>query len=254
MQFTDPSLPREVFGWKSPRLGLDMPIVRYGSWGHALILFPTAQSDFLDNERFWLIKAIEHHIFAGKLNVFCINTINSMSWMAKGVGVRESARRQALYSAYVEEEVVPHIRLVLGDPEARIGVAGASFGAFHAANEFFRRPDLFDTLIGMSGFYDLVPGYTEGYVNDDIYFNNPTSFVRNIQDGRQLDLIRHHSQIHLVTGQGAYERPDASKRFSGLLWQKGIWNNLDLWGHDVNHDWPWWHKMLNHYVGHRLGW
>ena len=29
-----------------------MPIVRYGEWGRALLLFPTAQADFLDNERF----------------------------------------------------------------------------------------------------------------------------------------------------------------------------------------------------------
>jgi hypothetical protein len=56
---------------------------------------------------------------------------------------------------YVEDEVVPHIRRCLKNPSARIGVTGASFGAFHAANAFFRRPDLFDTLIGMSGFYDL---------------------------------------------------------------------------------------------------
>src|SRR3954449_2768722 len=99
-----------MFGWHSPRLGMHMPIVRYGNWGRPLLLFPTAQSDLLDCERFWLIKKIEHHIFAGKLNVFCINSINGMSWMSRGVGVRESARRQALFSGYVEEEVVPFIR------------------------------------------------------------------------------------------------------------------------------------------------
>ena len=36
-------------------------------------------------------------------------------------------------------------------------LSGASFGAFHACNVLFRRPDLFDTLIAMSGFYDLEP-------------------------------------------------------------------------------------------------
>ena len=39
-----------------------------------------------------------------------------------------------------------------------------------------------------------------------------------------------------------------------MLWNKGIWNNLDMWGHDVPHDWPTWRKMLEHYVGNRLGW
>ena len=64
---------------------------------------------------------------------------------------------------------------------ARIGATGASFGAFHAANAVFRRPDLFDTLIAMSGFYDLGPSYLFGFGNDDIYFNNPTSYLPGIE-------------------------------------------------------------------------
>ena len=59
MQFIDPHLPRSIFGWHSPRLGRDMPIVSYGHAGHPLLIFPTAQADFLENERFFLIKAIE---------------------------------------------------------------------------------------------------------------------------------------------------------------------------------------------------
>src|SRR5262245_49366962 len=147
MQFTSPQLYREIFGWHSQRLGIDMPIVRYGNWGHALLLFPTAQADFLENERFWLIKAIEPHILAGKVQVFSIDSINRFAWMNREVSVPEKARRQMLYSGYVEDEVVPHIRRCLQDQHARIAVSGASFGGFHAANAFFRRPDLFDTLI-----------------------------------------------------------------------------------------------------------
>ena len=107
----------------------------------------------------------------------------------------------------------------------------------------------------MSGFYDLVAdGYTKGFWNDDFYFNNPTSFVPNISDDRTLDLLKHHSQIHILTGQGSWEKPEKSKVFSRLLWNKGIWNNLDLWGHDMPHDWSAWRKMLPYYVGERLGW
>ena len=43
MQFIDPSLPRDIFGWTSPRLGMEMPIVRYGRGGHALLLFPLSR-------------------------------------------------------------------------------------------------------------------------------------------------------------------------------------------------------------------
>ena len=148
---------------------------------------------------------------------------------------------------------MPYVRHVVGDPGARLAASGASFGAFHAANQFFRRPDLFDTLVAMSGFYDLVPDYTRGYMTDDVYFNNPMSFLANLEGG-YLEALRHACQIHILTGQGAYEAPDASRRLSDLLWRRGIGHNLDVWGHDVNHDWPWWRRMLDLYIGQRLGW
>lgn len=253
MQFVDPSMHREMFGWDSPRLGMYMPIARYGNWGKPILLYPTAQADLLDCERFFLIKSIEPLIMAGKITVFSINSINEHAWMNDDVPVPEQARRANLFSKYVEEEVVPHIRRCVNDDGARICVTGASFGAFHAANMFFRRPDLFDTLVAMSGFYDLSPSFTKGYSDDNIYFNNPSWFVPKITDSRMLDLIKHHSQIHILSGQGAYEAPDASRRFSRILWEKGIWHNLDLWGHDMPHDWPTWRKMLDHYVDARLG-
>ena len=254
MQFIDPSLPRDIFGWTSPRLGMEMPIVRYGRGGHALLLFPTAQADFLENERFFLVKSIEPLIMAGRVQVFSIDSINKHAWMNKKVPVAEKVRRQQLYSGYVEEEVVPYIRRCMGNPSARIGTTGASFGAFHAANAFFRRPDLFDTVIGMSGFYDLRGElYLQGFTNEGAYFNNPMGFLENLSDRNIMDQYR-HSQIHLVTGQGSYEAPDCSRRLSALLWSKGIPNNLDVWGHDVNHDWPWWRRMLPFYLSQKVGW
>jgi esterase/lipase superfamily enzyme len=252
--YVDPHLPRHIFGWKSPRLGMEMPIVRYGERGHPLLVFPTAAADFLENERFFLIKSIERFIFEGRVQVFSIDSINRYSWMSDDVPVPEQARRQALYAAYVEKEVVPYIRNAMQNPHARIGVTGASFGAFHAANQFFRRPDLFDTLIAMSGFYDLNPGYTGGYSDENIYFNNPVSYLTNMHDGETLFLLRERCQTHIVSGRGAYEAPHKSVQLSEVLHSKGIPHNLDLWGHDVNHDWPWWRKMLPHYVGERLGW
>jgi esterase/lipase superfamily enzyme len=253
MEFVDPALPRRIFGWHSPHLDLHMPIVRYGNWGHPLLLYPTAQSDLFDCERFFLIKSIEPLLFAGRVTVFSIESINAHAWMDPSVSPEECGRRQRLYSGYVEEEVVPYIRREVQNDLARIGVAGASFGAFHAANQFFRRPELFDCLIGMSGFYDLEPTYTRGVMTDDIYFNNPMSFVANMGDSHQRHMLA-HSQIHLVTGRGAFEAPHASERFSKMLWDHGIWNNLDMWGEDMKHDWPTWRAMLPYYLSEKVGW
>jgi esterase/lipase superfamily enzyme len=252
MEFVDPSMPRRIDSWHSPALEMNMPIVSYGYSGHPLLLFPTAAADFLENERFFLIKAVEPFIMQGRLRVFSIESINRYAWMDQHLPVPEKARRQALYMRYIEDEVVPYIRSAVGNGGARISTSGASFGAFHAANTLFRRPDLFDATIAMSGFYDLAPDYFHGYSDSNGYFNNPAWYLPSLE-GSALDILRNHSSIVISTGQGAYEAPDASRRLSTLLHQKEIPHWLDVWGHDVDHDWPWWRKMLPYYV-EKLGW
>ncbi len=247
MRYLDPATPRKIEGWHSPSLSLKMPIVGYGDRGRPLLLFPTAAADFLENERFFLIQAIEPLIASGRVRVFSIESINRLAWMDRHLPVHEQARRQALYSRYVEEEVVPYIRAVCRDASMRVATTGASFGAFHAANVFFRRPDLFDTLIAMSGFYDLGPGYLEGYSDDNCYFNNPASFIPGLH-GHHLHLLQHECRAVVVTGQGAWEKPEASYKLAELCAAKGIPCHLDVWGHDVNHDWPWWRRMLPYWL------
>src|SRR6185295_19352129 len=138
---------------------------------------------------------------------FSIDSINKHAWMDKNLPVQEQARRQMLYARYVEEEVVPYIRYMMGNPQARIGTTGASFGGYHSANTLFRRPDLFDTVIAMSGFYDLAPDYFHGYTDDNCFFNNPAWYIPGL-GGKELDLLRHSCSINIFTGQGAYEAPD----------------------------------------------
>ncbi len=247
MEYLDPALPRRLDGWHSPTTSLDMPIVRYGWAGRPLLLFPTAAADYLENERFFLVKSIEPAIRAGQVQVFSIDSINRYAWMDSKVPVPEQARRQNLYARYIEDEVVPHIRHACGDPGARIVTTGASFGAFHAANSLLRRPDLFSGVIAMSGFYDLAPSYFKGYSDDACYFNNPCWYVRDL-DGEPLRLLRTACRIVVVSGRGAYEAPAESQKLADVLTAKGVPHVLDFWGLDVNHDWPWWRRMLPHHL------
>ncbi|MGQ0766585.1 MAG: esterase family protein [Gemmatimonadota bacterium] len=248
IQYVDPALPRQIFGWRSPRLGLEMPVVSYGHAGVPILLFPTAAADFLENERFFLVKAIEDKLLRGTVRLFSIDSINAHAWMDRDVPVREQARRQALYVSYIEEELVPYMRRVCGDNSVRPLTTGASFGAFHAANTFFRRPDLFGGTIAMSGFYDLSVSYLDGFADDNVFYNNPAWYIPGL-GGQQLELLRSRSHIVIVTGQGPYEVPEASRKLSELLRAREIPHVLDLWGHDVKHDWPWWRKMLPHFLG-----
>lgn len=79
----------------------------------------------------------------------------------------------------------------------------------------------------MSGVYDLTE-YTKGYFDEQVYFNSPMHYMGNLTDHSILEQIRKSRHVHILTGSGAYEDPDASKAFAGLLYSKGINYELDV--------------------------
>jgi esterase/lipase superfamily enzyme len=241
---------REIHQWHSPRLGKNMEVAVYGHYGFALLLFPTAAADYLEYERFHVIDAIAPFIDAGKVKVFSINSINNESWLNDWMNPRDKSIRHQLYNGYVIDEVLPFIHSKCSGRVETI-TAGASFGALHSANTLFRRPDLIDGCIAMSGAYDL-KDYTKGYWDEDVYFNSPIDYLPNLTDEGTLAHLRAKRHIHFVGGQGAYEKPSSALDIGRVLHSKGIPHEIDLWGHDVNHDWPWWRQMLPHYIGSRF--
>jgi esterase/lipase superfamily enzyme len=92
-----------------------------------------------------------------------------------------------------------------------------------------------------------VRSYFTGYHDDNVYFNNPVDYLPNLHDDYHLPRLRDRSII-LFTGQGAFEDPSRTYQLSNILNSKGIQHWLDVWGHDVNHDWPWWRQALPMYV------
>ncbi|MEP7145623.1 MAG: alpha/beta hydrolase-fold protein [bacterium] len=233
---------REISKWYSPVLNKEMDIVAYGEYGFALLLFPTAAADFLEYERFLLIDELKPYIESGKVKVYSINSINSESWLNDEMHPRDKAVRHQQFNDYIVNEVVPFIQRDCNG-NVNIITSGASLGALHSANTFFRRPDLFSGTIAMSGSYDL-QDYTKGYFDETCYFNSPVAYLSNLDDQNILNDIKKSDHIHILTGQGNYENPKASVELSQILNAKEIKNDLELWGTDVPHDWPTWRKML----------
>jgi esterase/lipase superfamily enzyme len=99
----------------------------------------------------------------------------------------------------------------------------------------------------MSGSYDLKT-YTNGYYDDNCYFNSPVDYLPQWNDEKILNILRNKSII-IACGQGPYEDPEASRRLSQILGSKGIEHWLDLWGFDMRHDWPTWRQMLPYFLG-----
>jgi esterase/lipase superfamily enzyme len=237
---------RDTTSWFSHNLGMDMPLVAYGDTGYPLLMFPTAAADYLEYERFLLVDAIKPLIESGRLRAYSINSVNRYSLLNDEASPQWKAELLSRYDRYIMEEVLPLIRDECGQ-DARPLTTGASLGAFLAANTYFRHPDQFRGTIAMSGSYDI-RSYLKDYYDSNVYFNNPAMYVPNLNDDKHLPALQKADSIVIVTGQGAFEAPERSKDFSKILHKKGIPHLLELWGHDVNHDWDWWRKMLPHYL------
>jgi esterase/lipase superfamily enzyme len=236
-------MKREITNWFSPALQKEMPIVSYGDYGFALLLIPTAAADYLEYERFQLIDYLTPHIDSGKVKVFSVNSINTESWLNNDMLGEHKAIRQNQFNHYIFDEVVPFIKNNTSW-ETPIITCGASFGALHSMNLFLKRPDLINGVIAMSGVYNLME-YTKGFYDEQVYFNSPMHYIPNLTNHDTLEQIRRSNHVHILSGSGPHEAPDAAKEFASVLYNKGINYELDVWGSEWGHDWPTWRAMSN---------
>jgi len=243
-------MKRSLTSWFSPALNKEMPIATYGDYGFALLLVPTAAADYLEYERFQMLDALAPFINGGKVKVFSIDSINRESWMNDHVDPWYKSIRHQQWNDYVYNEVVPFIRNS-SSWQTPIITCGASFGALHSMNLFLKRPDIINGVIAMSGVYNLME-YTKGHYDDNVYFNSPAHYITNMNDHHILEQIRSSRHIHILSGRGAHEDPDAAGHFAKQLYDKNIWYELDIWGHEWPHDWQTWRAMLPHYLGTRF--
>lgn len=240
-------MERRTTSWFSPNLQMEMPLVAYGQAGQTLLMLPTAAADYLEYERFYLVDAIKSFIEQGLIRAYSINSVNRYSLLNEQMPPKLKAELLTRYDRYITDEVLPLIRNECGE-EARPITTGASLGAFLSANEYFKHPDLFRGVIALSGSYDI-RSYLDGYYDDNVFFNNPVDYLSGLNDDHFLPILRKADSIYIISGQGDYEDPKRSQQLSDILKGKAIPHTLDLWGADVNHDWPWWRKMLPHVLG-----
>jgi esterase/lipase superfamily enzyme len=224
-------------------------VLVYGHWGRPLLAFPSEQGGCGQYEDFGMVDAIGGLLEAGRVKLYCVDSYDTWSWHDPGIPLEERARRHGTYEWWILERVVPFVHDDSGGA-SEIMLTGPSFGAYHAANFALKRADLFPLAICHSGVYDVsVVGW--GEQADAVYFNNPMDYVAHLQ-GDHLDWLRSRATLLLLCGQGQWEDTtgalESTKRFAGLLGEKGIPHELDLWGHDVPHDWPSWRAQLAHHL------
>jgi esterase/lipase superfamily enzyme len=204
----------------APAVGADGNVVIHGHYGRPVLVFPSEGGNAWDFENNGMLAAVGDVVEAGRAKVYCVDAFDS--------GERWR------YESWIIDQVAPFIHDDLGGAQD-ILVTGCSMGAFHAANFVLRRADLFPAALCLSGNYDFgVSGEVSSFQGD------------------HLDWIRSRASFLLVCGQGMWEDTtgalESTKRLAWLLGEKGIRHELDLWGHDVPHDWPSWRAQIAHHL------
>ncbi len=204
----------------SPAIGAAGRVAVYGHYGRPVLAFPSEGGGAYDFQDRGMIEAVAHLLEAGRMKLYCVDAFDS--------------GERGPYEAWVMDQVAPFIHDDLGGPQD-ILTTGCSMGAYHAANFVLRRADLFPAAICMSGNYEFG-------VTGEVFGLN----------GDHLDWIRSRASFLLVCGQGMWEDTtgalESTRHLAGLLAEKRIRHELDLWGHDVPHDWPSWRAQIAHHL------
>jgi esterase/lipase superfamily enzyme len=236
---------REYHKWWSPSLGRDMEMLIIGHAGARVLIFPTSKGKYYEWEDRKMFSgwALGEHVERGWLQCYCVDSVDAESWYNYGVHPGARGYRHTQYLNYVMGEVIP-LSLQKNSNPFLMSV-GASFGAFHAMSIGLKYPDKFDRIIALSGMFDIRT-FTDGYSDDNVYFNNPMQFIQNEHEGHRLAALRH---LDIIMATGRDDRLMGQARaMSSLLWSKGIGNALREWD-GWSHDWQYWHHMMKSYVG-----
>ena len=228
-------------------LGRDMEFKLYGDGGKVCLAVPPQGGRFYDFADNGMVECIAPWIEEGRVMVVGVDGIDNESWSDVNGDGRYRIEMQEKWFAYVTNELLPRVYELGGKPEKAM-VTGCSMGGAHAGIFFFRRPDLFDTMISLSGLFDAT-FFFPNYMDDLVYANSPLHFLPNMpQDHPWMDLYR-QSHIILCSGHGAWDEQMVAdeQRMEAVMRDKGIPAWCDYWGHDVNHDWPWWRKQLPYF-------
>lgn len=243
----------------SHQLGQDMEFKVYGHSGQPWLFFPCQNGRFYDFENFRMLDVWAPVIEAGKVQMFTADTIDGQTWSAKAGNPHDRICRHEQWFWYITDELLPRIFEInaAGNGGHRawgVMTFGCSMGAMHAANFFFRRPDLFCGCMALSGLYSSRDSFGD-YMEPLIYDNSPIDYLRNMPADHPYIAMYNARKMIFCVGQGAWEDElkASTRELDTVLAQKGIHAWFDYWGYDVSHDWYWWFEQVRKFLPYMAG-
>lgn len=228
---------------ESKALRRSMRHLVFGQSGAPVLVFPTSKGRFYQWEDFYMIKALEHPIESGWLQLFCVDSIDELSWYNLLDDQRTQLDWHLAYESYLITEFLPVLWGV--NPTPFLILTGASFGAFHAVNFALRFPHLVSRVVAMSGDY-CSQQYLDGYQDDDALANSPIDYLQSI-DYQELAPQTRSVEFRLASGRWDFCL-ESTLTLANQLKRLGVPQELFLWNEPGTHDWPLWREQVRHYL------
>jgi esterase/lipase superfamily enzyme len=219
-------------------LSRNIDLLVHGDWGYPILMFPTSMGRFYQNKDFGLVDSVKDFINSGKIKIYNVDTIDNLTFYGNDFPPAVRIHNYNQYVRFLNLELVPFIKAECN--VERIGVGGASFGGYHAANFAFKHPDQVAYLFSMSGAFSI-KSFMKGYFDDNVYFNSPEDYIK----GQQAWIYNH---MKIVLGTSDWDICLAeNQNMSNLLNDGGVnhWYDEKKW---ATHDWPLWNAMFPEYL------
>lgn len=238
----------EYHKWWSPHLNRDMEFKVYGHGGKPVIVFPSSGGSFYEYEDFGMVEVCRPFLESGSIQLFTPDSIDKESWLNSAIPHSQRIARHNDFERYFFHELTPYIRQRTG--QQMFMATGCSLGAYHSLNFLLKHTDVFDAAICLSGVYTL--RFSVGdHMDSELYYHSPLHYLPGLNDEAVLERLRRSSLV-ICSGQGAWEEETLRDTYQlqTILRHKNIPAWIDIWGHDVAHDWPWWKIQMPYFLKH----
>lgn len=227
----------------SEALGQEMEHLIFGWGGAPVLVFPTSKGRFYQWEDFHMLPALSEHLHRGWLQLFCVDSVDHLSWYNFDVHQRDQLDWHLAYEDYLIHEFLPRLHHI--NPNPFLIFTGASFGGFHAVNFALRYPGLAKRVLAMSGEFQA-DKYVEGYYDEDVLANSPLDYLRCLEYHEVHDATR-ETEFILASGRWDFCL-EPTMQLAHEMGRLGIPVQCHVWDDPGVHDWPLWKEQVRHYL------
>src|SRR5260370_7510909 len=100
-------MKREYHKWSSPALGRDMELLVFGHAGLPVLVFPSSCGSFFEFEDRGMVNVVHDKLEHGRLQLFCVDSVDSESWYNRAVPPRCRIPRPLQYDQSLIHNVPP---------------------------------------------------------------------------------------------------------------------------------------------------